>query len=75
MVKYKIIQCPRCKNFFITTSSKNVTCRYCGKWISIKKAYREGYIMYTSDSWIEIQIRLQKLEKYLEIIRHKGESI
>ena len=63
MKKYKVIRCPKCHNIFLTQAYKTAVCPYCGKHITMSKAYEQGNILKESYSWDDIHTFMQNINR------------
>jgi len=69
--RYKLVQCPRCRMYQITEAFKEYKCIYCGYRASMARLWREGCIIYESDSYRDVDERYNMI---IEDIMNRGRS-
>jgi len=65
MKKYKLVRCPRCYNYFITSAKRQVRCIYCGKTFQLYPARGKPRVIKESmfaDELVGILERLRSLK-------------
>lgn len=62
MKKYKLVKCPKCRNYFITSAKRQVKCIYCGRSFQLYTVRGKPRVIKDSNSVDELMIILERLK-------------